>query len=57
MLDPPEYKEPAEPIETLRESSGQALIAGVGDVDGDGDSLRKEGFARRGCVVAMIVFL
>lgn len=54
---PLEYREPDEPIETLRESSGQAPIAGVGDVDGDGDSLRKEGFARSGCVVAIVVYI
>lgn len=45
--------EPVEAVETQRESSGQAPIAGVGDVEGDGDSLRKEGCARSSCDVAM----
>ncbi len=36
-------KEPLEVVETDRESSGQAPMAGVGDVEGDGECLRKEG--------------
>ena len=31
--------EPVEAVETHRESSGQAPIAGVGEVEGDGDSV------------------
>ena len=43
-------------METQRESSGHAVRAGVGDVDGDGESLRNDGCSRN-CgsdVVAMI---
>jgi hypothetical protein len=36
-------REDAEPVETQRDSSGQAAMAGVGDVDGEGESLRNEG--------------
>lgn len=43
-----------EAVETQRESSGHAPIAGVGDVEGDGDSLRKDGCALSSGVVAMI---
>jgi hypothetical protein len=46
--------EPVEAVETQRESSGHAPIAGVGDVEGDGDSLRKDGCALSAGVVAMI---
>lgn len=46
--------EPVEAVETQRESSGHAPIAGVGDVEGDGDSLRKDGCALSSGVVAMI---
>jgi hypothetical protein len=46
--------EPVEAVETQRESSGHAPIAGVGDVEGDGDSLRKEGCALSSGVAAMI---
>lgn len=46
--------EPVEAVETQRESSGHAPIAGVGDVEGDGDSLRKDGCALSPGVVAMI---
>lgn len=42
LLDTPE-SEPVEVVETQRKSSGHAPIAGVGDVEGDGDSRRKEG--------------
>jgi hypothetical protein len=51
MLDPPENSEAAEAVDTERESSGQAPIAGVGEVDGDGDgeSRRKEGCSRNTC--------
>ena len=59
-MDSPENKDPVDPVETDRESSGQARIAGVGDVDGEGDSRRKDGREERSCsscdskVVAMI---
>ncbi len=43
MLDSPEYSEPVEPVDTQRESSGQAPIAGLGDIEGEGESLRKDG--------------
>jgi hypothetical protein len=46
--------EPVEAVETQRESSGHAPIAGVGDVEGDGDSLRKEGCSLSSGIVAMI---
>lgn len=46
--------EPVEAVETQRESSGHAPIAGVGDVEGEGDSLRKDGCALSAGVVAMI---
>jgi hypothetical protein len=39
----PVKREGVDPVETQRESSGQAVIAGVGEVDGDGESLRNEG--------------
>jgi len=55
VLDPPERMEPVEVVETQRESSGHAPIAGVGDVDGDGDSLLKEGCSLSSGVVAMAV--
>jgi hypothetical protein len=35
-----------EPVETQRDSSGQEPMAGVGEVDGDGESLRNEGCER-----------
>jgi hypothetical protein len=38
--------EVVEAVETQRESSGHAPIAGVGDVEGEGDSRRKEGCSR-----------
>ncbi|EHL03418.1 hypothetical protein M7I_0641 [Glarea lozoyensis 74030] len=52
----PVKREDAEPVETQRESSGQAVMAGVGDVDGEGESLRNEGCEWRtgSGVVAMI---
>jgi hypothetical protein len=43
-----------EAVETQRDSSGQASIAGVGDVEGDGDSLRKDGCSLSSAVAAMI---
>jgi hypothetical protein len=46
--------EPVEAVETQRESSGHAPIAGVGDVEGDGDSLRKEGCSLNSDIVAMM---
>ena len=46
--------EPVEAVETHLESSGQAPIAGVGEVEGDGDSLRKDGCALSSGDVAMI---
>jgi len=46
--------EPVEAVETQRESSGHAPIAGVGDVEGDGDTLRKHGCSLSSGVVAMI---
>jgi hypothetical protein len=55
ILPAPENIEPVEAVETQRESSGQAPIAGVGEVEGEGDSRRKEGCSRRSCVVAMVV--
>lgn len=45
-----------EAVETHRESSGHALIAGVGEVEGDGESLRKDGCSLSSCVVAMVVY-
>jgi hypothetical protein len=51
----PETMEPVEAVERQRESSGQAPIAGVGDVDGDGDSLRNDGCSRSSCVAAIFV--
>jgi hypothetical protein len=42
-LEAPENVEPVEAVDTQRESSGHAPMAGVGDVDGEGDSRRKEG--------------
>jgi hypothetical protein len=46
--------EPVEAVETQRDSSGHAPIPGVGDVEGDGDSLRKDGCALSSGVVAII---
>ena len=49
----PETMEPVEAVEMQRESSGQAPIAGVGDVEGDGDSLRNDGCSLSSCVAAI----
>lgn len=49
-----EYREALEPVDTHRESSGQDPMAGVGEVEGDGDSRRKEGCSRSSCVVAIL---
>jgi len=38
--------ETVEPVETQRDSSGQALIAGVGDLEGEGESLLNDGCCR-----------
>lgn len=43
MPELPENIDPVEAVETQRESGGQAPIAGVGEVEGEGDSRRKEG--------------
>jgi hypothetical protein len=40
----PVYIEVEEPSETQRDSSGQAVMAGVGEADGDGESLRNDGW-------------
>jgi hypothetical protein len=49
-----ENMEVVEAVETQRESSGHAPIAGVGDVDGEGESRRKEGCSRiSSCVDAI----
>jgi hypothetical protein len=45
--------EPVEAVEMQRESSGKDPIAGVGDVDGDGDSLRNDGCSLSACVAAI----
>jgi hypothetical protein len=49
--------EPVEAVDTQRESSGHAAIAGVGDVEGDGDSLRKDGCGLSPGVVAIIAIV
>jgi len=46
--------EPVEAVETQRESSRHAPIAGVGGVEGDGDSLRTDGCSLSSGIVAMI---
>jgi len=46
--------DPVEVVDTQRESSGHAPMAGVGDVEGDGDSLRKDGCALSSGVATMI---
>lgn len=51
----PENIEPVEAVETQRESSGQAPMAGVGEGDGEGESRRNEGCSRSSCVFAMVV--
>ena len=54
MIAPPENVEPLEAVDTLRESSGQAPIAGVGDVEGEGEDRRKEGCSVTCSVVAIV---
>lgn len=43
-----------EPAETERDIAGQAPNAGVGDVDGEGESRRKEGCSRSFGVVFIL---
>ena len=54
MLDPPEKADVLDAVETHRDSSGHAPIAGVGEVEGEGDSRRKDGCCRSSCLVAIV---
>ncbi len=45
--------EVVDPVETQRCSSGQAPIAGVGDIEGEGEARRNEGWSEP-CGTAMI---
>lgn len=48
---------PSDAVDTLRDISGHAPRAGVGEADGEGESLRKEGCSRTSWLVvaAMII--
>lgn len=42
-----------DPVDTQRCSSGQALIAGVGDIEGEGEARRSDGWSEP-CGTAMM---
>ena len=54
VLDLPEKTEPSEAVETHREKSSVAPIAGVGSPVGDGDLLVKEGRPVYSSAVSMV---
>jgi hypothetical protein len=48
MLKSAEKRDPVDPVDTQRDNSGHAPIAGVGEPEGvgDGESRRKDGCSR-----------
>ena len=53
LLERSENVDAVEPVDTQRCSSGQAPIAGVGDVEGEGEDRRSDGWSEP-CGTAMI---